>query len=371
MRQVRGGVDGDGAQTTFVKEIGPRAAAFGSAPGTIWLQLAGCRALTVEVHWPEAEGIKEVVPAFLVESGQLLGHSLEALRERGQVRDQHRLQLDIRIQPDALQQIGHKELIGVVVQPRAEIIQVEMSGQRRRKVEGSTASLATVPHNTTCPQLQGFLTQCEWSWALPLNVSSRDARCQLVADVKKVCSGGRKPLVESRAGCFSQHCKRIRHAGGGTRRRLRLRWSEREPRRKRNRIQLGVREVGRRREELWWDSGSVQRSDDIEPPTEEWVLVEAEKPSTKQLPSTGIEQTPGRCSRGAIEDGATKNTGGGGGTEAKLDGGGGVGAGEVSQGADRLDKGLGGEHSPCGNFAHWGARQCGQGAPHKAGARCE
>ena len=131
----RGGVDGDGREATEVEGGHARATTLSSTPISVELELACGGALRVEVHRPEREVWEEVVPAKAAHPAQLFTHRRVALREGDQVRHEHRLQLDIRIEPRALEQVGYEVLVGVVGQPTPQIRSIEVRVDGRAEVE--------------------------------------------------------------------------------------------------------------------------------------------------------------------------------------------------------------------------------------------
>ena len=78
--------------------------------------LRGTAPLAVEVHRVEGRRRVEGVPPKAVQAPELLLHGGVAEREGGEVGNEDVLQLDVRVQPDALQHVGDQGLVGVVLQ---------------------------------------------------------------------------------------------------------------------------------------------------------------------------------------------------------------------------------------------------------------
>ena len=126
VEDARGGVDGYGAQAREVVGRVAGSAAFGSAPEAVWLELSRGGALAVHVHGPEREVTKEVVPPQAAQPPELLLDGGEARRQRGEVRDEHRLQLHVCVEAHTFEQVGHESLIWVECQASPQYIEVEV-----------------------------------------------------------------------------------------------------------------------------------------------------------------------------------------------------------------------------------------------------
>ena len=161
-----GGVDGDGGEAAEVVGGHSRATALSSAPVSVELELARGGALRIEVHRPEGEVWKEVVPAEAAHSAQLLAHRLVSLRERDKVRHEHRLQLDVGVEPGAFEQVGHEVLVRVVSEPTPQVRQVEVRVDGRTEVEQFAAGTTAVPDAPTRPRVELELTDGECAGAI-------------------------------------------------------------------------------------------------------------------------------------------------------------------------------------------------------------
>ena len=150
---MRGLVDGEGAQPIPVEHVTARAPSFRRAPEAVGLELAGGGALAVEVHRPEGEGGEEPVPSEVAQAVQLFLDRGESLGERGEVRDQHGVQLQISVEPHALQQVSHEVLVRVAFQPPPQVVEVEVGVGRRMEVERLAAGPSAVPHQPASPHV--------------------------------------------------------------------------------------------------------------------------------------------------------------------------------------------------------------------------
>ena len=84
------------------------------------------------------------------------------------MRHEHRLELDVRFETDALQEVRDQVLVRVALEPLAEEGQVEVSVQRQRHVKrhGAGRSLEReVPDPPARPGEHGFLPKRERLWS--------------------------------------------------------------------------------------------------------------------------------------------------------------------------------------------------------------
>eukprot|EP00965_Chrysotila_dentata_P095855 3168260-Pleurochrysis_carterae.AAC.1 len=109
-----GGVEGRRLQPGGVQGLAPSAPALRRLAPAIGLELAGSRALAVEVDRPEGQLAEEFIPPLGVQAADFFSHAFVAGGQGGEVRDEQRLELDIGLHAHAVEQIRKKALIRIV-----------------------------------------------------------------------------------------------------------------------------------------------------------------------------------------------------------------------------------------------------------------
>ena len=151
---ARGFVNRERPQAATVEGWAAWPPTLGGAAVTIF-HLAGDCTLAVHVHWPERQVLKEAVPVELLEAVQLLPHGDESFGQRDQVGHEHRLQLDVGLKADALQDVSNKVLVRVARQAPLKVVQIEIRVERKRHVKRHSTGRSLereVPDSPLCPR---------------------------------------------------------------------------------------------------------------------------------------------------------------------------------------------------------------------------
>eukprot|EP00965_Chrysotila_dentata_P009671 315087-Pleurochrysis_carterae.AAC.1 len=140
----------------------------GTSP-SVGFEFARGSPLAIAVDRPKRHGAKEFIPLLAVQAEDFVAHGAVSRWKRGEVRDEHRLQLHIGFKTYAFEKVGKEALVGIVVQPVPDVVQVKMCVQGQGVVEWHPACRVPlerkIPYDPTRPGVELLLADGKRRWA--------------------------------------------------------------------------------------------------------------------------------------------------------------------------------------------------------------